>query len=209
VWHGDLQRLVEQGLVERTTVTVNREPTAIVALTREGRDLLNGHQQPNEDRPQQTYYAGIVKPRELGHDAQLYRVFQAEAGKIEAAGGRVERVVIDHELKREYQRFLNRPERDDEAADRDVQAFADAWGLPVIDGHLELPDLRIEYETPDGGHDHRDVELLTEHYSRGQLAGKARSGFSLYRAAGSRNLHGGSSRQGGTPFDPHNLEWLQ
>jgi len=44
------------------------------------------------------------------------------------------------------------------------------------------------------------VELETEHYSRGQLAGKARAGFVRYRAGSS-----GRSR-GGTPFDPRHLE---
>ena len=52
-----------------------------------------------------------------------------------------------------------------------------------------------------------NVELVTEHYSRGQLAGKAKAGFAMYRAAGGRR--GGSSRHGGTPLDPHNLEWLR
>ena len=80
-------------------------------------------------------------------------------------------------------------------------------GLPIIDGHLELPDLRIEYEAPDGTLQHRDVELVTEHYSRAQLAGKSQAGFSMYRAAGAR-LGGGSARPGGTPIDPHHLEWL-
>ena len=202
VWRGDLQRLADQGLVVRTTVTVNHRPTAVVTLTRDGRDLLEAHQTVGEGRVRQAYYADLVKPRELGHDAQLYRVFQAEAAKIEAAGGRVERVVIDHELKREYQRFLNRRERDEASAAEDRRAFADAWSLPIIDDHLELPDLRIEYETPDGRLDHRDVELITAHYSRGQLAGKTRAGFALYRAGGVR------SRHGGTPIDPHNLEWL-
>lgn len=203
-WRGDLQRLGEQGLIERTTVTVNHKPTAVVTLTHEGRDLLESHRQASDGHPQQSYYADLVKPREQGHDAQLYRLFQAEAAKIEAAGGRVDRVVVDYELKREYQRFLNRQERDEEAGGQDIQAFAEAWRLPIIDGHLELPDLRIEYETSEGGRDHRDVELVTEHYSRGQLAGKARAGFSMYRSGGGR-----SSRHGGTPFDPHNLEWLQ
>jgi hypothetical protein len=91
-----------------------------------------------------------------------------------------------------------------------MRAFADARQLPIIDGHLELPDLRIEYETPDGRIESRDLELITEHYSRGQLAGKAQAGFSLYRAAGiGRVRSGGSSRTGGTPADPHHLEWLR
>jgi hypothetical protein len=203
IWRGDLQQLSEQRLIERTTVVINGQPAAVATLTREGRDLLESHRQTMDGRAQQNYYAGLVKPRELGHDAQLYRVFQAEAAKIEAAGGRIERVVVDYELKREYQKFLNRPDHADH--DQDMRSFAEASGLPIIDDHLELPDLRIEYESADGRLEHRDVELVTEHYSRGQLAGKARAGFAMYRAAGGR---GGSSRHGGTPFDPHHLEGL-
>ena len=58
-----------------------------------------------------------------------------------------------------------------------------------------MPDLRIEYQTEDGRIEYRDVELVTEHYSRGQLAGKARAGFACYRAGG-----GGGRRKGGTPL---------
>jgi hypothetical protein len=201
IWHGDLQHLREQGLIECTTATINHEQSTVITLTREGRELLESHQHTEEGRTNQSYYADVVKQRELGHDAQLYRLFQEEAAKIEAGGGRIERVVVDAELKREYQTFLNRPDRDDEDHADDMRAFADAWELPIIDDHLALPDLRIEYETPDGRLEHRDVELVTEHYSRGQMASKASSGFSMYRA-------GGGSRGGGTPFDPHHLEAL-
>ena len=65
-----------------------------------------------------------------------------------------------------------------------------------------------EYETEDGRAEHRDVELVTEHYSRAHLAGKARAGFALYRAAGGGSPRGGSVRKGGTPLDPHLLEAL-
>lgn len=200
IWRGDLQRLSEQGLIERSTTTINHQPTAVATLTREGRDLLESHRRATNGHVQQNYHTGLVKPRELGHDAQLYRVFQAEAAKIEGAGGRIDRVVVDYELKREYQRFLNRPDHGDH--EQDMRSFAEASGLPIIDDHLELPDLRIEYESADGRLEHRDVELVTEHYSRGQLAGKARAGFAMYRAGG------GSSRHGGTPLDPHHLEGL-
>jgi DNA-binding MarR family transcriptional regulator len=201
VWGGDLRHLSEQGLIERSTATINHEQSTVVTLTRDGRELLESHQRTEDGRASQSYYADVVKPREMGHDAQLYRLFQAEAAKIEADGGRIERVIVDAELKREYQSFLNRPDRDDEEHADDMRAFADAWDLPVIDDHLALPDLRIEYETPDGRLEHRDVELVTEHYSRGQMAAKGQAGFSMYRA-------GGGSRGGGTPFDPHHLEGL-
>lgn len=202
---GDLRRLREAGLIDVKTVTVNCESIAVAVLTREGKSLLEAHQDRSSGRPLQAFHGGLVKPRQLAHDAQLFRLFQAEAARIEAAGGRVERVLLDCELNREYQIFLNRPQRSDEGDD--VAAFASAHNLPIVDGHLELPDVRIEYEAPDGSLQHRDVELVTEHYSWAQLAGKARAGFSMYRAAGAR-LRGGSARTGGTPVDPHHLERL-
>ena len=207
-WSGDLRALSDQGLLEHRTVEINRESTAVVVLTKAGKDLLDSHRHAGSERDQ-AFHAGLVKPREIAHDSQLYRLFQAEAERIEADGGRVTRVVLDYELKREYQTFLNRPGRDDDA-DRadDLEAFAARSGLPIVDGHLELPDLRIEFETPDGRLEYRDVELVTEHYSRGQLAGKAAAGFALYRAAGAGKPRGDSCRRGGTPFDPHHLERL-
>ena len=45
----------------------------------------------------------------------------------------------------------------------------------------------------------RDVELVTEHYSRGQLAGKSPK-RDLYRCIGPAG-----SRTGGTPLDPHGI----
>lgn len=208
-WSGDLRRLDAQGLIERKTITVNHQPMRLVVLTREGQALLAAKQDRDAGRPRQQYHAGLVKPRELAHDAQLHRLFQAEGARIEAGGGRIERVVLDYELKRDYQTFLNRRDRPAEATtETDMRAFAAAHGLSVVDGHLELPDLRIEYETRDGRHESRDVELVTEHYSRAQLAGKAQAGFSRYRAAGAGRLGSGGARRGGTPIDPHHLEWL-
>lgn len=204
-WAGHLRHLRDAGLMDVKTVTINREPVAVAVLTSKGKSLLETHQDRSDGRQAQAFHAGLVKPRELSHDAQLFRLFQAEAARIEADGGRVERIVLDYELKREYQTFLNRPSRDDD--EEDVSTFASAHHLPLVDGHVELPDLRIEYETADGRLEHRDVELVTEHYSRAQLAGKAAAGFSMYRAAGARSA-GGASRTGGTPVDPHHLEWL-
>jgi hypothetical protein len=205
-WTGDLRSLAEQGLVQLRTVEVNREPLAVVVLTSDGKRLLEGHRMPTATRPQQ-FYAGLVKPREVAHDAQLFRLYQAEAARIEADGGHVTRIVLDYELKRDYQTFLNRPDRpDDVDRQADLAAFSEATRLPIVDGHLELPDLRLEYETADGRTEYRDVELVTEHYSRSQLAGKSAAGFALYRAAGAGRARGAGDRRGGTPFDPHHLE---
>lgn len=205
-WNGDLRSLAEQGLVQAKTVEVNRQSVSVVVLTRAGKDVLDAHVRADDGR-RQTFHAGLVKPREIAHDSQIYRLFEAESERIEAEGGRVQRVVLDYELKRDYQTFLNRPDKSDDPRD-DLERFAEDAKLPIVDGHLELPDLRIEYESADGRVEYRDVELVTEHYSRGQLAGKARAGFSMYRAAGAR-LSGRGSRAGGTPVDPHHLEWLR
>jgi hypothetical protein len=207
-WRGDLRTLAEQGLVQMRTVEVNRESTVVVVLTRSGKRLLQASRVPG-DRREQEFHAGLVKPREIAHDSQMYRLYQAEATHIEAEGGRVDRIVLDYELKRDYQTFLNRSDKPEgTGAHDDMHAFAETAKLPVIDDHLELPDLRIEYETADGRLEYRDVELVTEHYSRGQLAGKGAAGFALYRAAGAGRARGQGARRGGTPFDPHHLERL-
>ena len=203
----DLRGLTEQGLIARSTAIVNHQPTPLVVLTPEGKTLLDAHSDAGAARQQ--YHQGLVKPRELGHDVQLYRLYQMEAARLEHDGGRITRVVLDYELKHDYQTFLHRQDRAEGAShETDLQAFADAQRLPIIDGHLELPDLRIEYETEDGRVERRDVELVTEHYSRGQMAGKAQAGFALYRAGGGGGAQGGSTRTGGTPLDPHHLEAL-
>jgi hypothetical protein len=205
----ECRHLAEQGLLARETITDRHGSQHVVSLTREGKGLLDAHATTRPDGQRQTYYAGVLKPRELAHDAQLYRVFKSELAQIEREGGRVSRIVLDYELKREYQTFLNREDRPSDAtSDRDRIAFAAAHDLTVVHGHLELPDLRIEYETEDGRLEHRDVELITEHYSRGQLVGKARAGFTCYRAAGAGRGRGGNARPGGSPFDPRNLERL-
>jgi hypothetical protein len=204
-FHDDWRRLGEKGLVTHTTLTDRDGAHHVVSLTRHGKDLLDAHVTTRSGGRQQAFYAGVVKPRELAHDARLYGVFNEEARQIEREGGRVTRVVLDYEVKREHQQFLNRPDRPADA-DRAHErlAFAHAHDLKSVDGHLQLPDLRIEYETEDGRLEYRDVELVTEHYSRGQVSGKTRAGFTCYRVGGS----GGQSRTGGSPFDPRYLERL-
>jgi DNA-binding MarR family transcriptional regulator len=210
VLRNDVRHLVDEGLLERKTAVVNEQPTRLLVLTPEGKALLeDARRDSGEERPQQ-YHSGLVKPRELAHDVQIYRAFQAERQRIEADGGHVQRVSLDYELKRDYQTFLNRPDKPQGSTfEGDMEAFADSHNLTIIDGHLELPDLRIEYEDLDGRIETRDVEVVTEHYSRAQLAGKARAGFSLYRSAPMGIGRTGGSRSGGTKMDPHNLEWLR
>lgn len=55
-----------------------------------------------------SFYAGLVKSRELAHDAQLYHLFEVERAKLEYEGSRVTRVVLDYEFKRDYHAFVHR-----------------------------------------------------------------------------------------------------
>ena len=202
----DLRSLASQGLVERRTIVINGQPEPVVVLTRAGRMLLDGHRATGADTRKQEYYDGFVKPREQAHDAQLFRLFTAERSLVEGEGGRITRVVLDYELKREYQTFVH---RSDTSGTRSPQldtrrVFAEQNDLPFSSSRIQFPDVRIEYESADGRVCHRDLELATEHYSRTQLAGKQRGGFRVYRAVGA-----GGNRGRGTPGDPHHLQWLR
>ena len=99
----DLRSLASQGLMRRHTIAGQRHGArlAVVSLTREGAAVAR---QTVADS--QAIYDGFVKPREVPHDAALYRMYQAEAARIEGTGGRVQRVVLDYELKRQVQHDL-------------------------------------------------------------------------------------------------------
>jgi hypothetical protein len=199
---GGLRHLRDAGLIEWRTAIIHDQPERLVVLTSPGKHLLEQHREARGLRPDQPVYAGFVKPRELAHDAQLYPAYLAERARVADAGGRIDRVLLDYEVKRDYQAWLNRVDRPETATlEDDRQAFADARGLPVVDGHLEIPDLRLEVTWADGTRDLRHVEVVTRHYSRSQIAGKARAGFALYRS-------GSASGRGGAPGS-RAWEWLR
>lgn len=166
------QRLVEEKWVEVSLSTSTRMYT----LTKAGRRLMQRSGRLPKD---QEIYAGLVKPREAKHDAELYRVYQKEEDRIERRGGRVRRVLLDFELKEKVNRDLTRlgPEKDDPDKKHDV---AERHGLRVVHGRIPVPDLQIEYEIPDQSITRVNLELTTADYRPGQLADKARAGFTLY-----------------------------
>jgi hypothetical protein len=183
----DVRSLHEQGLIVRRRLAIKGEskPLDVLALTSAGKELLEHHRLVNVEKQQQ-FYAGFVRPRELRHDASLYRVVAAERNKIESAGGKITRVILDHEFKNRL--YTNSEE-------------ANTLQLNVLNGHVQLPDARVEYENAAGERAHIDLELVTEHYHAAHLSGKRAAGFTLYRIGGSR-----SGRSGGTPCDPHHVE---
>lgn len=209
---GDLSHLRDLGLVRTMPYVIGKTRTTLVTLTEQGRDVLEDSRR-DHDRERQAYYAGIAKPRELSHDAQLYRAYLRAAERLEARDARIRRVVLDYELKREYQRFLqasNRGRRDSDGRpdreDEEIERWAHEHHLPIVDDHVQFPDVRIEYDERDGRREVEDVEVTTEHY-RGALAGaKARAGFTSYRAAGTRLGGSRKTGRGGRGVDPRVAE---
>ena len=173
----DVRRLKQASLVTDKTIEVSRKKTLrVVTLTERGHALLRKTGRlPDE----QVTYHGLVKPKEVQHDAALYRLYQKEAARIGRAGGRPVRVVLDYELKRDLNRDLVRVPKN-EAAEEERQRIAERHGLQVIDGKIPLPDLRIEYENAELEPRHIDLDLVTRDYRPGQVSEKARAGFALY-----------------------------
>src|ERR1700730_7394406 len=184
---GELWHLRESGLVE--TVRLDRD-TTVVTLTKEGRDLLESSR--HADAPdRQAFHNGIQRPRELKHDAQVYRAYLQEAERLHEAGANIHRVILENDLKAEYQGFLQERNRDREDSDgspdrtvEEIQEWAVEHDLPCDqEGHVQFPDLRIEYEID--GRDHTlDVEVMTPHYRGAHAAAKSSAGFACYGTGG-------------------------
>jgi hypothetical protein len=202
---GDLRHLREHGLIRIERLPGHRDP--VVVLTDRGRDLLHAHCIDRDpEHQQQAFYAGLVKPREVEHDAQVYQAYLREAERLEARHACIDRVVLDYELKAEYQRWLHERDRDRGDAtgrpDREpheIEEWAESHDLPYFDDQVHFPDLRIEYKELDGRLDHVDVEVLTIHYRGAHGAAAARAGFSAHGGSSGRlrGSGGGHGRGGG------------
>jgi hypothetical protein len=199
----DLRHLRDEGLMR--FVAVNGGERA-VTLTERGHHLLEAHRRDRDEGREQGFYAGVNRPRELAHDAQLYCAYLREEERLRDQGADIRRVVLDHELKREHQEWLQegnrgRPDSDgrpDRVA-REVEDWARDHDLPYFDDAVHFPDFRIEYEL-EGRDRHEDVEVVTEHYRGAHAASVARAGFRCYGGGG------GTARSGGRGFDPRVAE---
>ena len=117
-----------------------------------------------------------MKPKELAHDAELYRLYQKVASEIERNGGTVRRVVLEYELKEELYRDVNRlgPAK---SPDQERERIASRHGLKLVDRTIPIPDLRIEYENEARHIEHIDMGFATREYRSQGMASKARAVF--------------------------------
>jgi len=188
---GDIRNLVQQGLADRRNTSVlKKESRQVLTLTKCGHHFIRYRSFLPED---QAIYHGLVKPKEANHDAGLYRLYQKVADDIERKGGHLLRVALDYELKEKlYKKLGEAQTRNDKRLDLEKLTLAHELQLPVVQGKVILPDMRIEYETGEGQRDRVDVELATGHYHGNHLAEKAQAGFQIYArsqdAAGLRRI---------------------
>ena len=207
----DIDHLRSAGLIETRPFGAGRSRTTLVTLTERGRDVLEATQDRSLD-DRQRFYAGFARRPEIAHDAHFHRAYERAAESIRERGGNVRRVILDYELKRDYQRFLqerNRQKRDSDGrpnrSEDEVRAWALAHRLPYEDDHVQFPDVRVEYEDRDGRREFEDLEIITPHYRGAHAAAKGRSGFRQYRSGGAR-LSSRSRGGRGRPFDPRVAE---
>ncbi len=176
----DLTNLRKHRLIsEREIPHEETSPRRLLALTKEGRHLLIATKTVPK---QQAIYDGFSKPREAHHDADLYRLYQRGRDRVNRKGGKNLRVILDSELKKILYRDLARAGQPADSGTA-KSGIAERHGLREVRGRIPVPDLRIEYETPDQETARIDLELATEHYRFKNIAQKVRAGFSIYARA--------------------------
>jgi len=174
----DLDNLERQGLLRRRTVYP--ENVSYLTLSKDAHRFLEAHPNATADA-RQALYQGFVKPKEARHNAAIYRLYQQESARIWREGGKVQRIILDFELKREVNQKLARLHSfPAEEQTRRKQEIAEEHHLPIVNGRICLPDLRLEYEGPDQETARVDLELVTGGYHRSGLARKAQTGFRMY-----------------------------
>ncbi len=173
----DVQSLRRQGLVEPRSIEGHESYSKqVFTLTKDGHKLLS-RQNLIPDR--QAIYHGFVKTKEARHDADLYRLYYKVAKEIHRSGGKVRRVVLDYELKRDLYRKLSRVDPDKNLAYERIH-LASEYDLKVVNDKIPIPDLRIEYEDECRDLHRLDLEIATRDYRPQGLAEKAKAGFHLF-----------------------------
>ncbi|MEO8736409.1 MAG: hypothetical protein ABI380_07690 [Edaphobacter sp.] len=195
----DLGYLRSKGLVTTRHINLRRdgkrrsiERVEVATLTKDGRAWLR---KSGEVAFGQTVYARFVKPREMEHDSLIYRAYRKESEKIAHRGGTNLRVKLDFEIKADVQKAIHAERKADPKRDMTAikEQVAKQQELPFVDGRIQIPDARIEFDhalnnDPDQGSrtGREDIEVLTAAYHAGHLRAKAQAGFRTYAAGADR-----------------------
>jgi hypothetical protein len=179
----DFANLRRQGLVEEKTVfRAHREPRKLLTLTDQGSRMLR---QVNALAPGQTIYQGLVRSRDIEHDADLYKVYQRALEQIGNRGAKPIRVRLDFELK-EFINWakLSARQLPGEAGKRWLEAVAREHGLTLKGKTIRVPDIQLEYQSADGRIERENLELVSRNYREQGIRAKAAAGFTMYARTG-------------------------
>jgi hypothetical protein len=77
--HDTVRHLRDEGLVETGDLGENERG---LTLTKQGRDLLDAHAVERDSGTQQAFHAGVSRPREIGHDSNLYATYCQEEARL-------------------------------------------------------------------------------------------------------------------------------
>jgi len=173
----DVQNLRRQGLIEQRSIEGHESYSKqVFTLTKEGPRLLS---EKNLIPDRQAIYHGLVKAKEARHDADLYRLYHKVAKEIDHVGGKVRRVVLDYELKRELYKKLSRVRPDKDPVYERIR-LASEYDLKVVNRKIVVPDLRVEYEDQCRDIQRLDLEIATRDYRPEGRAEKVKAGFHLF-----------------------------
>jgi hypothetical protein len=173
----DVQNLRRQGLIEQHSIEGHDGRSKnVLVITRDAHKLLT---RQNRIPKGQAIYHGLAKPKEVRHDADLYRLYHNVAEEIEQSGGKVCRVILDYEIKRELYKKLSQIDPNKNPAYERIR-IANEYDLQVVNDKIPVPDLRIEYEDECRNLERLDLEIATRDYRARGLAEKAKAGFHLF-----------------------------
>ena len=203
-----IDELKRQGLLKEDTVQLKSGKSfKVLTATDKGRQQAGEHNPGSAQR----YWAGLVKPAELRHDAAVYRAARNEIRELELNGAKVKRIRIDHEMKSEVARATERAraKAGREAAQKAKAEAAEALALPVDKkGRVHYPDAQIEFENEMGDTGRVNVEVTSGEYRGRDIRAKAAAGFSLHangQAAGRKAaaaFGNGAGRRAAAALDP-------
>ncbi len=177
--------LLSEGLVEVHTVQPRRTRRGsrghgfkVLALTRTGAARVRQRRRARGcDR---RVWQGLVKRRELEHDAGVSELVLETVDRVKSLGGTVVSVRLEAELKGEVARSVSAAVKrgQDPAAAR--RRAAGALGMPVDEaGACCFPDALVEVRDGDGEVSALALELVTGSYSRRQVERKMQMGMVL------------------------------
>jgi hypothetical protein len=206
----DLRYLEERDLIRLNAVParndgrwVRPERIEVVTLTKYGKQLAG---ETGKFPLDQRLYHGLVKPREVEHDTQIYCAFLKEAERIERGGGKNLRVELDFELKHKVQKAIYAARKAE--PDRDLreirQEVAQRVDLPFVRNKIEIPDARIHYEQEQGSQAaFSDIEVVTAAYRPQHLRAKEQAGFRTYASSSDR-----AAMSARIEDEHHTLDWV-